>query len=216
LLTASASGGSPPLSDVADAVVQLRIEVDQREVVASSVLVRREDGPHGAVLYFLTSEYLLQPASDAPPLSDLEPEGGISGDDPRLGLAVLRIRIGTSPLIPADVTFDPPKPGESFLIVTHTAAGDRVIVPQEIDTMDARAATGTTSVPWPPSCIGSPAFTDKGVFGIVSVCEPGMPPRITLVASARALLRRLIPGFDSRGDGAPRPSLVSSHLNDHR
>jgi hypothetical protein len=42
----------------------------------------------------------------------------------------------------------------------------------------------------------APAFTESGVFGIVTECGAGQPPLITLLSASRGLLRRLIPGLD--------------------
>jgi hypothetical protein len=115
-----------------------------------------------------------------------------------------------SALVPADVVMDRPAQGASFFIVTHTAAGQRIVLVQQIRTMFTRFATGSAGVPWTLGCVGAPAFTDRGVFGIVSDCEPGKPPRITLLDASRSLLRRLIPGLPLGSDGSQSPLLASA------
>jgi hypothetical protein len=156
-----------------DAVMQLRLERDHQEMIATAVLVHRDDGPHGVVLYFLTSESLLFPAS-SPPQFWPDAEGEMSTRAPAPSIAVLRILIENSPLVPARVTIDPPQLGEPFFIVSRDAAGARVLVLQHIGVMSARDATGDVPMPT-PGCVGAPAVSEKGVFGIVRECEPNRP-----------------------------------------
>jgi hypothetical protein len=100
-----------------------------------------------------------------------------------------------SSLTPARVTFDSPQPGERFFIVSHDAGGTRVLIPQHIGMMSERYATGDVDMRT-PACIGAPALSEKGVFGIVRECEPNRPPLVILLSGAKALLLQLIPGLD--------------------
>ena len=210
LLTAFVGGSAQQLFTGAEAVVQLRIQNEQREAVGSAVLVHREDGPEGVVLYFVTSERLLDRTPAAPGASEAEEEGGMSSDDVTPNITVLRIRTEKSALVPADVVMDRPAPGASFFVVTHTAAGQRIVLVQQIRTIFTSSATGSAGVPWTLGCVGAPAFTNKGVFGIVSDCPLGQPPKITLLDTRRGLLRRFIPGLHLGPDGFQGPLLASS------
>lgn len=176
------------------AVVRLRLETDRTETTASAVLVHREDGPQQAVLYFLTSDSLLRDPSVPPPLLVPETEGESWGETPGPDIAVLRILTASSSLVPARVTLDPPRLGELFVIVSHDAAGARVVVHQRIGMVSERVAAGDTELQT-ATCVGAPAFSEKGVFGIVTQCEPNRPPIVTLLSAATDLLRRLIPAL---------------------
>jgi hypothetical protein len=196
------SGAAQPSPVEQRAVVQLHIEIDRRPALASAVLVHREERSEGVVLYFLTSESLL--SLRLPPPSPPETEGE-DGDVDRTvaDVAVIRLLIEKSALAPAAVTLEPPAPGAAFFIVGHTAAGERIMVPQRAQSVSTSSATGDTELAW-AGCLGAPAFTERGVFGIVSRCEPGRPPVIALLSSARGLLRRLVPGMDLGSEGSLR------------
>ncbi len=176
------------------AVVQLRLEIDHTETIASAVLVHREDGPQETVLYFLTSDSLLRDPSVRPTLLIPDTEGESWGGTPGPDIAVLRILTANSSLVPARVTLDRPQLGEWFFIVSHDAAGARVVVHQRIGMVSERAAAGDTELQT-ATCVGAPAFSEKGVFGIVTQCEPNRPPIVTLLSAATDLLRRLIPAL---------------------
>jgi len=182
-------------------MVQLRFEIDTTKVaVAPAVLVHREDGPGGVTLYFLTTEHLLHPPALAAARSERSEES--LDEEARLDLAVLRIVVEKSPLMPAGITLDPPGQGDSFVVVSHGSTGSQIAVPQRIGGMSDRSAVGDLEMPSIAECVGAPAFSEKGVFGIVTHCEAGKPPTITLLAGARELLRRLIPSLDLGPDGS--------------
>jgi hypothetical protein len=178
------------------AAVQLRIEVDNgKEALASAVLVHRDDGARGVVLYFLTSESVLHPASAAAPIAESNAEGS-NRETVTPGIAVLRILIENSTLAPAAVTLEPVQAGAPFFIVCYTAAGKRIVVPQRVQRVSERSVTGDLELDWAAGCVGAPAFNTRGVFGVVTECNIGQPPAITLASAATGLLRRLIPGMD--------------------
>ena len=179
------------------AAVQLRIEIDtDKETLASAVLVHREDGARGAVLYFLTSESVLRLATAATPGAGFDDEGKSRKGRVTPNIAVLRIHIENSTLAPAAVTLEPLQTGAPFFIVCYTAAGRRMVVPQRVQNISERSAAGDLELDWAAGCVGAPAFNERGVFGIVTECSTGQPPTITLLSAAQGLLRRLIPGLD--------------------
>lgn len=184
------------------AVVQLRIEIEkEKAALASAVLVHREDGAGGVVLFFLTSETVLHPTSIAL-RSEPEEEGTSRPDDSTLNIAVIRVLIEKSALVPAAVALDPPREGAPFFIVTFDASGSPIVVAQRTQKVSARTTTGDLELPVAVGCVGAPAFTEQGVFGIVSDCRTGQPPTITRLSAARALLRRLIPRLDLGPEGS--------------
>ena len=208
MVAITANAGAQLLFTGPRAVVQLRIESDkEKEALAAGVLIHREDGPQGVVLYFLTSESLLRPAAVSP--STLEPRG--EGEDPRndasLNIAVLRLVVERSALVPTQVALDPPREGSLFFIVTYTAAGARIVSPQRFRRISLRSAGGDLEMPWAVGCVGAPAFAETGVFGIVSECGAAQPPTITLLSAARGLLRRLVPGLDLGRDGSRKSGI---------
>jgi hypothetical protein len=151
-------------------------------------------------LYFLTTEHLLHPPALAAAASERSKEN--LDDDARLDIAVLRIVVETSTLMPAGITLDPPRQGGSFVVVGHGSAGSQIAVPQRLERVSDRSAVGDLEMPSTAECVGAPAFSEKGVFGIVTRCETGKPPTITLLSGARGLLRRLIPNLDLGPDGS--------------
>ena len=195
-LTIFAAQSDRRIADANDAaVVQLKLEIEHKETLASAVLVYREDGPREAVLYFLTSESLLRNQS-ATPLISIPDSEGENGDGTTVAdIAVLRILTANSSLAPARVTLDSPRLGELFFIVSHDAAGARVIVQQHVGVMSERFVVGDIELQT-PTCVGAPAFSDIGVFGIVTQCGPNRPTIVTLLSASRDLLRRLIPSLD--------------------
>lgn len=202
LLVATAVSAEQLLFTPPPAVVQVTIEIEKgKETLASAVLVYREDGPRGVVLFFLTSEALLPATSVARPGWEPEGEGASGRDAGRLSIAVIRVLIEKSSLPPAAVVLEPPREGEPFFVVTYDAAGHPAVVPQHAHNVSARSAAGDVDISSAVGCVGAPAFTESGVFGIVTECGTGQPPLITLLSAARGLLRRLIPGLDL---GPPR------------
>ena len=179
------------------AVVQLQLTVENKKTVTSAVLVDREDSPQGVVLYFLTSDSLVRDRSvtPSPSISDYEGEMEVQASAP--SIAVLRILTESSSLVPARVTFESPDPGAPFFIVSHDAAGAQVIIPQHIGMMSGGFAAGDVDMRV-AACVGAPAFSEKGVFGIVSECETNRPPLITLLSAEKGLVLRLVPGLDVR------------------
>ena len=89
-----------------------------------------------------------------------------------------------------------------FFVVGYTVAGERIVVPQRVLKISARTAAGDLGMDWAVGCVGAPAFNERGVFGIVTECEAGHLPTITLLSGARGLLRRLIPGLDLEPEGS--------------
>ena len=166
------------------AVIQLTIEIEKgKETLASAVLVHREDGPRGVVLFFLTSETLLPAKSVATPGWESEGEGASRQDASTLSIAVIRILIEKSSLVPAAMVLEPPREGEPIFVVTYNAAGQPVVVPQHARRVSARSAMGDIDISSAVGCVGAPVFTESGVFGIVTECGTGQPPLITLLSA---------------------------------
>ncbi len=196
LLVATAVSGEQLLFTAPPAVVQLTIEIEKgRETLASAVLVHREDGKRGVVLFFLTSETLMPAKSFATPGWESEGEGASRQEASTLSIAVIRILIEKSSLMPAAMVLEPPREGEPIFVVTYNAAGQPVVVPQHARKVSARSAMGDIDISSAVGCVGAPVFTESGVIGIVTECGTGQPPLITLLSAARGLLHRLIPGL---------------------
>lgn len=203
LLVPTADSSAQLSSTGSHAVVQLRIEVEkEKEALATAVLVHREDGTRGVVLFFLSAETVLRPVSIAPPGWEPQEDGASRGDDRTLNIAVIRVMIEKSELVPAAVTLDPPNEGELFFVVAYNTAGAPIVVAQRARNVSARSALGDLEMPSAAGCVGAPAFTEKGMFGIVSECRTGQPPLITLLSAASGLLRRLIPRLDLGPEGS--------------
>jgi hypothetical protein len=177
-----------------EAVVQLRLADDNgQEVDATGVLVHREDRPGGVVLYFLTH-------AGAVPRQLRLPSESAGGSNHGAAIAVLRISVARSEVTPAPIVLEPPTEGMLAFVVSYKPEG-RVVTTQRLRKISMSVAIGDREIAW-PGCAGSPAFTELGVFGIVTECAPGQPPAIALLSGARSLLRRLVPHLDLGPDGS--------------
>jgi hypothetical protein len=69
------------------------------------------------------------------------------------------------------------------------------MIPQRARLVSTRLMVGDLDTSMLDGCLGAPAFVDAGVVGVVSSCEPGRTPIITLLSAAYPLLARSIPGL---------------------
>jgi len=47
-------------------------------------------------------------------------------------------------------------------------------------------------------CVGAPAVSDEGIYGVVGECDPNRAPVITLLSAAYSLITRQVPGLTGR------------------
>jgi hypothetical protein len=108
---------------------------------------------------------------------------------------VLRLLSGPGLLTPAQIDPGTPPEGAPFDVVGFDRAGGIVALEQRAGPADGASLVGDRSVQAIAGCLGAPAFSSRGLFGIVSDCDEGRPPRITLLSAASQFLRSQIPGW---------------------
>jgi hypothetical protein len=164
------------------------------------------------VLYFLTSLRFFRNSQGTPYLPTaavrIVLDDGRSFEVPREGvilpmgslidIAILRVTTPTAAVEPNPVNFDGPSPETVFSIAGHDRDGTPVTIPQHARSVSTRLIVGDRDASTLNGCLGAPALVDGGIIGIVSSCEPGRAPIITLLSAASLLLDRAIPGLFAR------------------
>ena len=206
LLTASASAGAA-LDPVTDgAVLRVQVFTEKGNVDGTGVLVHREDRATGVVLYFVTSARLFKDREGGLPprtqvariLLDGSHRLDVARDDifvcpGVLDLAVLRATAPKTTLVPRPLVYEEPSPGEVFQIagyrpdLTHISVTERVRFRSTLLVVGDRDASALVG------CVGAPAISPRGAFGVVSECPPGRTPTIALFSTARSFIERYVP-----------------------
>jgi hypothetical protein len=197
-----------PVPALQDSALALTITRDGRATEASCVLLKRVDQPGRVTLYFATAARLFRRHDGAP----LPPAQSIVVNDGRAeldviptdvtwhpdslsDLAVLRVVVPHSSFEARSITFDIPSAGSVFLIAGRDASGRGVVHPQRVGYSPSGLVVGDRATTAVPRCLGAPAESEAGIFGIVSVCEPGTPPAVATFLPARGWLTRHVPGI---------------------
>ena len=206
LLAASAFAGAAvdPVKD--GAVLRLQVVTDKGNVDGTAVLVHREDRAAGVVLYVVTSARLFKdPEGGLPPQTQVVRvlvDGSHTLDVARddifvcpgvLDVAVLRATVPKTTLVPRPLVYEEPSPGELFQIagyrpdLTPTKVTERVRFRSTLLVVGDRDASALVG------CVGAPAISPRGAFGVVSECPPGRTPTIALFSRARPFIERYVP-----------------------
>ena len=200
LWPATASTGA-----VVSAVIALPLEITRSAdtTAASCTLIARDDQPGVVNLYFITAARLfVAPADDrAQPVSSVVIDAPrrhlvVGPDDVTLptgtllDLALLRVTVATSDLVPLTLAFTPPVPGQPFTISGVATNGATVDIVEHVRFTSTLFAVGDRDASRLVGCIGSAAVGPAGTFGIVTSCEPLKAPIVTLIGAARGFLER--------------------------
>jgi hypothetical protein len=183
----AASAVAQPAPDIP--VIHIQFEDAGTAGVVTAVLVHREGHPTGVVLYFITSSRLVAGL-------DGEGEGSAAPDG---GLAVVAVARLVDDLVPVPVALASPAVADRFEIYGRDPDGQLLISPQRVTRSGSSKIVGDRPLASLPSCLGAPAISQEAVFGIVTSCDAGHPPVVTLLSSQLELLRARIPGFDPGG-----------------
>jgi hypothetical protein len=131
-----------------------------------------------------------------------------------MDLAILRVtttRAGL--LLPKPVVYEPPSAGAVFLLSGVGETGVVKTVAEHVRFESTLLVVGDRDASGVSGCLGAPAISPEGVFGIVHECEPNRPPVITLVSMARPFLGRLLPHqHTTAGTPVPQFGLVERHV----
>jgi hypothetical protein len=216
LVIASVSPWSTGASTSA-VVLPLHITRAGTTTAGTCTLIHREDGEGEIRLYFVTAGHLFRTADGerlaketsigvgfAPDTLAVDSADVVLPAAPVLDLALIRVKVAHTDLVPGPIGFEPPAPGAGFL-VSGFAAGRPADVPQHSRFVSTVFLVGDRDVSGLDGCLGSAASAASSTFGVVAACEQGKTPLITLFRAARAFLERNIPGLR-------QPSLTEATL----
>lgn len=213
LLLAALSIVVPPLSwaagQTADGSAQrLRVVTDTGETDGTSVLIHRENRGTDVALYFLTASRLFRgPEGERPAptrvvrilvdgerMLDVRREdvfmpAGSLGD-----IAILRATTTTTMLSVQPAVYDVPSAGEVFLISGFDQRGAPATIVERMRFQSTLFAVGDRDASVLAGCVGAPAISETGVFGVVRECAAGRAPVIALLSMARRFIERHVPG----------------------
>lgn len=198
-------------------VVRIHITIGGGEVDGTCVVIDRDDNGSEAVLQLLTSAGLFKTPDDT-----REPAtqtvgvllfGGRALDVHRRDVSVSSrehadvalIRITTPPTAvePQRASYDRPGIGTSFVIAGFDEHGDPRTLVEHVRFESTLLAVGDRDASPLKGCLGAPAISVAGVFGVVRECEPGRAPIISLLMEANTFIaRELLPAPKS----TPRPA----------
>jgi len=206
LLAASAFAGAAvdPVKD--GAVLRLQVVTDKSNVDGTGVLVQREDRAAGVVLYVVTSARLFKdPEGGLPPQTQVVRvlvDGSHTLDVARddifvcpgvLDVAVLRATVPKTTLVPRPLVYEEPSPGELFQIAGYRPDLTPASVTERVRFRSTLLVVGDRDASALIGCVGAPAFSPRGAFGVVSECPPGRTPTIALFSRARPFIERYVP-----------------------
>jgi hypothetical protein len=189
-------------------VVSLRIVTEAGETHGTAVLIGREDRSVDATLHFLTSARLFRgpdgererPAKtvqlrvDAKRTVDVKREDVFLAGVGFVDLAVLRVTaVKDTTLRPTPVSYDPPIAGAVFIVSGMDDSGTVVSIAEHARFQSTLLLVGDRDASGVKNCVGAPALSPQGVFGVVRECEPNRPPVISLLSMAQPFLERHLP-----------------------
>lgn len=184
----------------AGSIVRLEISGEGQGALATAVLVHREAREQDVVLYFLTSAQVQRRLGSHGPTvrttgwEGLVTEGVVLASQAALDIAVLKIVMRESALVPAPVSLESPHPGDRFVVALKD--GEALTSRQvNVRTVSTRFVIGDQDLSGLRGCLGAPAFHGDAVFGVVAECLPGRAVVIALLGGAEDFLRKHVPGL---------------------
>jgi len=212
VLLATALLAAPATSQGADnpsegSVLRLRVATGAGEVEGTCVLVHREDRGTDAVLYFLTSAHLLRGPEDESPSGthavrvrldnaqtlDVRRDDQFVPAGAFVDVALFRVTTAATALVPRPLIYEAPSADEVFLISGYDQSGAPATVAERLRFQSTFRAVGDRDASALVGCVGAPAVSRHGVFGIVSECDAGRSPVIALLSMARSFIDRHVP-----------------------
>lgn len=208
MLTA-ATNAAAALGSGTTAVQPLTITRESSTVTATCTLIHRFDQADGAVLYFATAGRLFRSAEGARlpmPASivvgygseslTIRPHDVLLPIGNLIDIAVLRTLVVQTEFAVAPVAWDPPAPNEAFQINGFSADGNEAWIAERVRYGSTLLTIGDHDASMLNGCIGAPATTAAGIFGIVTSCERGRTPIITLFRGAKRFITGLLSDDD--------------------
>jgi hypothetical protein len=188
-------------------LVAVQVSGDAGVVHGTAALIRRDDRGDDTILYFLTSAHLLRAADGGQRLSnaiqlrvddtctlEAKREDVVFAGNDFVDVAIVRVSsTRIPPFHPRPVQYDAPPVGAVFLISAMDEAGTVKTVAQHVRFESTLLVIGDRSASDVPGCTGAPAIGPDGIFGVVSECEAGLPPVVSLLSMAQSAMQRYLP-----------------------
>jgi hypothetical protein len=205
-----------------DSVVKLRVITDAGTIDGTGVFIHRDDRGSDVVLYFLTSSQLfrglegealprarpVQVRLDAEHTLDVGREDVFIPAGPVIDVVVLRASTVATRLVARPISYESPSVGEAFLLAGHDRYGAPTKVAERVRFQSTRLATGDRDASTLFGCVGAPAISQTGVFGLVTECHPGRAPVIALFSLARSFIERHLPRSTIQTSSMPQFDVI--------
>jgi len=189
-------------------VAAVQVVSEAGEMRGTAVLIRRDDTQGVTTFYFLTSARLFRgPDGDHQRISksiilkldetrslDVRRNDALSDGTGFVDVTILRASTTDAPaLYPTPIALNPPPVGTEFLLAGVDHTGGATTVSQRVRFESTLLVVGDRETSPMADCVGAPAVTANGVFGIVRECGSHRSPAISLLAMARSFLERYVP-----------------------
>jgi hypothetical protein len=211
---ASPTTEDPPTDD---SVVKLQVVTDAGAIDGSAVIIHRDDRGSDVVLYILTSSRLfrgpegaalsrahpVQVWLDAEHTLDVGREDVFIPGGPVIDVVVLRATTAATRLVARPISYETPSVGEAFLVAGHDRSGTPTMIAERIRFQSTLLATGDRDASTLFGCVGAPAISQQGVFGLITECHAGRAPIIALFSMARSFIERHLPRATSQPSSKP-------------
>jgi hypothetical protein len=191
--------------------VLARIEIaTSRETVKSTAFfIHQQRDVDAAILYFLTSARPFKESAadlragtrrirlirhgevpiEVAPTDVTLPVGNM------LDVAVIRVVGSRGSVAPMPLVFEPPSPGQLFVVSGFSKQETALAVPQRVHFAATSLIVGDRDASTLAGCSGAPATVEGGAFGIVTDCQQGRGPSIVPLSVARSFILRHVPGW---------------------
>ena len=168
-------------------------------LIARDEAVKRNDGATETVLHFLTAGRPFR-RSDGEPLPSaraititlepghtiqVKPDGLTLAAGTSVNIAILRAVAQEISIVPTPLAFHEPPAGTAFAVSGWNSGQVPTAVTQHVTRRSTLLLIGDSELSTLVGCVGAPATTEYGVFGIVTQCDAGRPPVVSLLAAAR-------------------------------
>jgi hypothetical protein len=218
LIPATTSLAATEESPADGSVVRLRLVTDAGDVNGTGVVIYRETRGPDVVLSFLTSSRLFRgPDGEALPRAqpirvwlDAERMLDVGREDvfipagPVIDAVVFRATTAATTLVARPISYETPTVGGVFLVAGHDRNGAPAMVAERIRFQSTLLAVGDRDASTLFGCLGAPAISQHGVFGLVTECSPGRAPVIALFSMARSFIERRLPQLTIQTSVAPQ------------
>lgn len=129
---------------------------------------------------------------------DVTPDGLSLTAGTSVDIAILRAVVQETSLTPAPLAFHEPAAGSMFAVSGWNATEAPVAVTQRVTRRSTLLLIGDGELSSLKGCVGAPAIAEDGVFGIVTQCEAGRPPVVTLLGAVQHWIEAHVSGRRSR------------------